>query len=469
MTNKFKVKGLLDNQTLIERAYTTQDELTQALSRAKVGQALWQARPLAERKGLVAAAVAWLAAQQTQLAQAITESIGRPQAQAGGEVVGMAERAGYMLNVAEAALADVVPEAKAGFTRRITRQPLGTVLLLAPWNYPLLTVINVLVPALVAGNVVLLKHASQTTRLGDYFTAAFAAVGLPEGVFQQIFLSHQDTEFLVQQPSIDFIAFTGSVATGRHLQRLTASRFVGMGLELGGKDPAYVRADANVADSALQLADGAFFNAGQSCCAVERIYVHQSCYEAFVAAFVAEAKRLVLGDPRLPETTLGPMVSVAAATLVRGQVQEACAAGAVALLDEADFPASQSGTAYLAPQVLVNVTHRMRVMTEESFGPVVGIMAVADDEAAIGLMNDSEYGLSASIWSADSAAVAALAPRLACGTVLMNRCDYLDPALAWTGVKDSGYGVSLSALGYGQLTRPQSHHFKTGLTQENNA
>jgi acyl-CoA reductase-like NAD-dependent aldehyde dehydrogenase len=256
------------------------------------------------------------------------------------------------------------------------------------------------------------------------------------------------------------VAFTGSVAGGHAIQRAAASRFVGTGLELGGKDPAYVRADAPLEATVAGLVDGAFFNAGQSCCAVERIYVHRSRFDEFVDAFVALTRGYVLGDPLDPTTTLGPLVRAEAAGEVRAQVSEAVAKGARPLVGGAGFPADRPGTPYLAPEVLVDVDHGMRVMTEESFGPVIGIMPVEGDDAAVALMNDSRYGLTASVWTTDPDAAVAIGDRVETGTVYLNRCDHLDPALAWTGVKDSGRGVSLSVHGFRALTRPKSFHLR---------
>jgi acyl-CoA reductase-like NAD-dependent aldehyde dehydrogenase len=276
-------------------------------------------------------------------------------------------------------------------------------------------------------------------------------------------VDHDQVARIIGDPRTSFVAFTGSVAGGYAVQRAASQRFIATGLELGGKDPAYVRPDAPLPATIENLVDGVYFNAGQSCCAVERIYVHQSVYHEFVAGFVALTRQYRLGHPLDPATTLGPMVRTAAAEFVRSQITEALAQGAQALIDPRDFPADQEGTPYLAPQVLVNVDHRMRVMTEETFGPVVGIMAVRDDEEAVGLMNDSRYGLTASIWTADVEAAIRIGDQVATGTWFMNRCDYLDPALAWTGVKDSGRGCTLSRLGYEALTRPKSFHLRLSL------
>ena len=462
MSEFFSVVSPIDGQELCRREYAKSSDIEQAVKAAKQAQAAWFASGLAERKAKIGAAIDWLVTHKDEVAAAITHSMGRPISQSPGEVKGLEERARYMLSIADTALADIVPEEKAGFKRFLRREPVGVVLVMAPWNYPFLTAVNAIVPALAAGNVVLLKHSSQTPQVAELFQAAFDAADLPVGVFQSLHLNHADTDALLQSDAVDFVAFTGSVNGGHQIQAAISKRFIGAGLELGGKDPAYVRADADVASAAENLVDGAFFNSGQSCCGIERIYVHASVYEAFVQAFVAVTQQYRLGNPTDANTNLGPMVRSSASDFVRAQIAEAVAQGAKSLVDEAAFPASQVGTAYLSPHVLVNVNHSMRVMREESFGPVVGIMAVQDDEEAIRLMNDSDFGLTASIWTQDALAAEALAGQIATGTVFMNRCDYLDPALAWTGVKDTGHGISLSELGYAQLTRVKSYHLRVG-------
>ena len=462
MSEFFSVVSPIDGQELCRREYAKPSDIEQAVKAAKQAQAAWFASGLAERKAKIGAAIDWLVTHKDEVAAAITHSMGRPISQSPGEVKGLEERARYMLSIADTALADIVPEEKAGFKRFLRREPVGVVLVMAPWNYPFLTAVNAIVPALAAGNVVLLKHSSQTPQVAELFQAAFDAADLPVGVFQSLHMNHADTDALLQSDAVDFVAFTGSVNGGHQVQAAISKRFIGAGLELGGKDPAYVRADADVASAAENLVDGAFFNSGQSCCGIERIYVHASVYEAFVQAFVAVTQQYRLGNPTDANTNLGPMVRSSAADFVRAQIAEAVAQGAKSLVDEAAFPASQVGTAYLSPHVLVNVNHNMRVMREESFGPVVGIMAVQDDEEAIRLMNDSDFGLTASIWTQDALAAEALAGQIATGTVFMNRCDYLDPALAWTGVKDTGHGISLSELGYAQLTRVKSYHLRVG-------
>jgi acyl-CoA reductase-like NAD-dependent aldehyde dehydrogenase len=450
----------VDGRVLVERARADEREIAAALGAARGSQRAWRRRPVAERAALVSRAVDAFVARGPAIAEEITRQMGRPIAHSPGEVRGFAERARHMLAIAEDALADVVPEPRPGFRRFVRREPLGVVLVLAPWNYPYLTAVNAVVPALLAGNAVILKHSEQTPLCAERFAEAFAAPGLPRGVFQFLHCDHDAVARMIRSREVDFVAFTGSVEGGHAVVRAAAERFIGTGLELGGKDPAYVRADAPFAHSVENLVDGAFFNAGQSCCGIERIYVHRSVYDRFVEAFVAQVKAYRLGDPLDPATTLGPLARARAADFVREQIAEAVASGARALVDPREFPEDRPGTPYLAPQVLVDVTHGMRVMSEESFGPVVGIMPVADDGEAIVRMNDSRYGLTASIWTSDPEAALAIGDELETGTVFMNRCDYLDPALAWTGVKDSGRGVTLSRLGYEVLTRPKSYHLR---------
>ena len=370
------------------------------------------------------------------------------------------ERAQHMINIASEALADIEVESNDSFHRFIRREPLGTVFVLAPWNYPYLTSVNAIIPALMAGNTVILKHATQTPLCAERYAAAFAFAGLPDGVFQHLHIDHAQVAQVIGDECVDYVAFTGSVSGGEAVQTAIGSRFIHAGLELGGKDPAYVRADTDLDFAVENLVDGAFFNSGQSCCGIERIYVQESLFDDFVKSFVALTKTYKLGNPLDPETTLGPMVRPSAATFAQNHIDEALAKGAKAWIDQASFQAHNPGSAYMAPQVLTQVDHTMAVMSEETFGPVVGIMSVKDDEEAIRLMNDSDFGLTASIWTKNIDKALELGDQLETGTCFMNRCDYLDPALAWTGVKNSGRGCTLSALGYEALTRPKSFHLR---------
>ena len=453
----------IDGSLYVERHLASNPEILAALVGAEQAQQRWKRTPLAERVAIGRRAIAAFAAKESQLAEELCWMMGRPIRFAAGEIRGFVERASYMADIAASALADIQLPDQPGFTRFIRREPLGVALVIAPWNYPYLTAVNAVLPALLAGNAVLLKHSAQTPLCAERMVEAFQEAGLPDGVFQYLHLTHGQTEQLIRSPSINHVAFTGSVAGGAMVERAAAGRFIGVGLELGGKDPAYVRFDADLAHAVATSIDGAFFNSGQSCCAIERIYVHEALYDAFVEQAVALVKQYQLGRPDDPDTTLGPLVSAAAADFVRGQIDDAIRQGAVAHLVPANLALDKPGTPYLAPQVLTNVHHGMRVMVEESFGPVVGIQKVKDDEEALTLMNDSEFGLTAAIFSRDVEAALALAERVEAGTVFLNRCDYLDPALAWTGVKNSGRGCTLSRVGYEQLTRPKSFHFKTQL------
>lgn len=427
------------------------------LTKVRAAQKSWAALPLETRSAQVLEGVARLEARGPELATELAWQMGRP-IRFGGELGGVRERADHMAAIAARSLAPKLVEQSDRFTRYLARAPLGLVLVIAPWNYPYLTAMNTIVPALIAGNALILKHASQTPLVGERLAEAFDH--LPEGVFTNFFLDHATTSALIAERAFDFINFTGSVRGGAEIERAAAGTFTGMGLELGGKDPGYVRADADLDAAVDTLIDGAFFNAGQCCCGIERIYVHESLYEAFVARATALVSTYRLGNPLEPETTLGPMASKRFADIVRDQTAEAIAAGAKQLIDPALFPADTGDSAYLAPRLLVDVDHSMRVMREESFGPVVGVMKVADDAEAIALMNDCAYGLTASIWTADLAAAEQIGAALETGTVFMNRCDYVDPALCWTGCKDTGRGTSLGELGYLSLTRPKSFHLR---------
>jgi acyl-CoA reductase-like NAD-dependent aldehyde dehydrogenase len=460
MSDTLKTISPVDGRVYVERPLETASGIDRALDTASRLQPGWASLPLAARCEMLSRAVDAFVAKAPDIAAEITWQMGRPLKDAPGEVRGFEERARYMLSAAPQALAPLMPGEKAGFQRQIKRVPLGIVVVVAPWNYPYLTAVNAVLPALIAGNAVVLKHSHQTPLCAERFLEAFLAAGVPSGVFQYLHLSHADTARLMGDARVANVCFTGSVSGGHAVVAATAAGFATSGLELGGKDPAYVRADANLPQAIETLTDGAFYNAGQSCCGIKRIYVAAARYDEFVAGVVELTNKYRLGSPLEPDTTLGPVVRAAAADAVRDQVRDAVKRGARQLIDESRFAASEAGTPYLAPQVLVDVEHRMRIMREETFGPAVGIMKVASDEEAVRLMNDSEFGLTAAIFSADAARAETLGDMLETGTVFLNRCDYLDPALAWTGVKNSGRGCTLSRVGFEQLTRPKSYHFR---------
>ncbi|MGJ8602993.1 MAG: aldehyde dehydrogenase family protein [Marivita sp.] len=456
MTKTVDLISPIDGSVYLTRDVLTQDAAFTAATRARAAQAAWAARPVSERIALVRKAADIIGTQQDRMTQEIAHQMGRP-IRYGGEFGGFNERLSYMVDVAEEGLQETTIEDSDTFRRVIKRVPWGTVMVIAPWNYPYMTAINTVAPALIAGNTVILKHAGQTLAVGDHLAEAFHAAGVPEDVFQNLVLDHETTSVLLSQKAVDFVNFTGSVGGGKAIERAAAGTFMPVSTELGGKDPGYVRADADVDAAVDTLLDGAMFNAGQCCCGIERIYVHESLFDQFVEKAVAWVNAQKLGNPLDPDTTMGPMANVRFANEVRAQISEAVADGAKAHI--ATMPADDGG-AYLTPQILTDVTHKMRVMRDESFGPVVGIMPVKDDAEAIALMNDSQFGLTASIWSKDTAKAEEIADQIETGTVFLNRCDYLDPALCWTGCKDTGRGQGLSKLAYQALTRPKSYHLK---------
>ncbi len=449
----------IDGKPFAVRETHSRGEVASVLAAARAVQRSWARNSIADRAATVMKAFDALEAMNNEVVVEIARMMGRP-IRYGGEIGGVRERAGYMAEIAEDALAPFVVEDSDAFRRAILREPLGVVFVVAPWNYPYLTAINAIAPALIAGNAVVLKHATQTMLAGERLATAFQAAGLPEGLFANVHLTHDDTSDLIAARSFDFINFTGSVNAGKQIERAAAGTFTPIGLELGGKDPGYVRADADLDAAAETLIDGAIFNSGQCCCGIERIYVHETLFDAFVEKAKSIVDEYVLGDPLEQETTLGPMAHVRFASEVRAQVREALGSGAKGLIDNRRFDRDIGDTAYLAPQILIDVDHSMRVMRDESFGPVVGIMKVSSDAEAISLMNDSDFGLTASLWTSDHKAAADIGQQIETGTVFMNRCDYLDPALCWTGCKDTGRGASLSILGYHSVTRPKSYHLK---------
>lgn len=463
MTNTLKTYSPIDNSLYIERAYASQRDIDVVLTSAEKALTSWTLSSIEEREEYCTAAVKYIVAHQNAIAEELCWQMGRPIRYAYGEIRGFEERAHYMIASAKSALAPIELPDKQGFIRYIKREPLGIVFVIAPWNYPYLTAVNSIIPAIMAGNVVILKHSAQTPLVAERFGEAFKNATLPDGVFNFLHLTHDDAQQLMHSQLINAISFTGSVDSGEIIEREVAGRFISVGLELGGKDPAYIRHDADLDFAVDTVIDGAFFNSGQSCCAIERIYVHKAIYDEFVAKAVNLVKQYQLGRSDDPATTLGPMVRATSADFVRGQINDAIAQGAIAHINSHDFKLDKLGSAYLAPQVLTQVNHHMRIMTEETFGPVVGIMPVESDEEAIALMNDSDYGLTASVFTKDIHKGIEIGERLQTGTFFINRCDYLDPALAWTGVKKSGRGCTLSSIGYDTLTRPKSFHIKTRL------
>jgi len=464
MSDTLKTISPVDGRIYVERPLETAAGIDRALNLAQRAQPAWGALPLPIRCEILGDAVAAFVAQASDIATEITWQMGRPISHAPREVRGFEERARYMLTTAPPAFFGLEHGDRVASRRQIKRIPLGVAVVVAPWNYPYLTAVNAVLPALIAGNAVVLKHSHQTPLCAERFREVFVSAGVPAGVFQYLHLSHADTLGLISDWRVASACFAGSGLSGRAVIAASAAGSANSVLELGGKDPAYVRSDANLTQAIETLTEGAFFNAGETRCGIKRIYVAAPRYDDFIAGFVDLTKRYRLGSPLDSETTLGPVVRTSVAEAVRAQVKDAVAHGARQLIDGKLFEASAPGTPYLAPQVLVGVDDSMAIMREESFGPAVGIIKVESDEEAVYLMNDSRFGLSASIFSADSLRAEQLAYALDTGTVFLNRCDRLGRDLSGTEVENSGRDCTLSSVSLEQLTRPKSYHF--GITRE---
>lgn len=435
-------------------------DINRVLDLANLAQKSWRNTSLDERKQYCRQAIDALLEHEAIIASEISWMVGRPIQHCGSELRGVEERARYMIDICDQALAPRHLPQKTGFTRYITREPLGTVFVIAPWNYPYLTAINSIIPALLAGNSVILKHSSQTPLCPLRLQQAFDQAKLPVGVFQHLHINHNLTEKLIASERLQHVIFTGSVAGGAMVEKASAGHFHTLGLELGGNDPAYVCADANLDHAVKSVVEGALFNAGQSCCGVERVYVDAAVHDTFIHKAITLINSYQLGSPLDDATTLGPLIRTSAADAVRMQIREAIQLGAVSHIAESHFPQSRTGSPYLAPQLLTNVNHRMQIMTEETFGPVIPVQKVHSSDEAIILMNDSDYGLTASVFSTNLNKAVQIGEQVETGTFFVNRCDYIDPALAWCGIKHSGKGYALSSLGFETLTRPKSFHIK---------
>jgi len=451
----------IDNSTYVERNYATSNEIDKALDISKVSSSVWRNTSINERKKILTKFVDSFLENRNEIEEQLCKQMGRPISQCGGEMNGFEERARYMIDKSEQALENIVSKKNDEFDNFITKEPLGTIFIIAPWNYPYNTSVNSIVPSLLSGNTVILKHSSQTPLCAEQLFKAAKLSGIPDGVFQFLHLDHQSTSKIISDKRIDHVLFTGSVSGGRQVKKAIGERFINAGLELGGKDPAYVRKDCNLQHAIENLADGSFYNSGQSCCGIERIYVDSEVYNDFVDGMKSITEKYILGDPLKSETNLGPVVKLSAAKSIRLQVKEAISNGAKDIVQKINFKISEETNCYVSPSVLIDVDHTMKFMTEETFGPTVGIMKVRDEDEAAHLMNDSSYGLTACVWTSDKEFAEKFGPRISTGTFFMNRCDYLDPGLAWTGVKDTGTGVTLSVLGFDHVTRAKSYHYRT--------
>ena len=432
------------------------------LDRARLAAVAMRKTSVAERIAFCERAMLAMEKSEDAIAADITRMMGKPLGQAKNEVKGMTSRARHMMSIAEASLADIVLPPKDGFERRIVKEPMGVVLDLPAWNYPLLTAVNALIPAALAGNAVVLKHSPRSPLCGEHFARAFAESGAPKDVVQALHCDHPTSERIVGDARVDHVLFTGSILGGHRIQQAAGARFLHVGLELGGNDPAYVAEDADLEKTVENLVDGACYNAGQSCCAVERVYVHRSLYKRFVELAEPMIRAYVMGDPMDAKTTLGPIAQPHHVPELDALVRDAESKGARVVVGGKPQRVNGKGRFFEAT-LIDGATHAMKLMQAESFGPILPVAVVDSDEEALRLMNHSRLGLTASVWTRDRDRATRMARALDFGTILMNRCDALDPALPWTGVKDSGRGVTLSALGFDALTHPKAIHFRLAL------
>jgi len=451
----------IDNSIYIERKYSNFIEIENTLNISKKIFSEWKNTPLQQRKKILTDFVDIFLSNNSEIENELCRQMGRPISQCGGELKGFEERARYMIEHSEEALENIISKKNDEFDNFISKDPLGTIFIIAPWNYPYNTSVNSIVPSLLSGNTVILKHSSQTPLCAEQLYKAANLSGLPEGVFQYLHLDHKSTSKIISDERIDHVLFTGSVSGGKQVKKAIGERFINAGLELGGKDPAYVRKDCNLQHAIENLADGSFYNSGQSCCGIERIYVDAEVYDDFVEGIKNLTEKLILDNPLKKQTNLGPVVKLASAQAIRLQIKKAIESGAQDIISKENFKISEENNCYVNPSVLIDVDHSMKFMMEETFGPSVGIMKVSNENEAAKLMNDSPYGLTACIWTSDKEFAQSFGPKINTGTFFMNRCDYLDPGLAWTGVKDTGTGITLSVLGFDYVTRAKSYHYRT--------
>ena len=451
----------IDNSLLVERKFANENEIEFALENTLNARNAWKDESLDTRIKHLKNFVKFFLSNQNEITQSLCKQIGRPISQCPGEMRGFEERANYMIENAHRALKPIISKVNSEFDNYIKKEPLGTIFIIAPWNYPFNTCVNSIVPSLLAGNTVILKHSSQTPLCAEQLFDAAKKASLPDYVFQFLHLDHSSTSKIISDKRINHVLFTGSVSGGKEVKKSIGTRFINAGLELGGKDPAYVRSDCNIQYTIENLVDGSYFNSGQSCCGIERIYVDEKIYEDFIDGFKSLTEKYILDNPLDKSTNLGPVVRINAAKNIRSQVINATNQGARNIIDKNKFKIDDGLNCYVSPSALVNVNHSMKYMKEECFGPTVGIMKVRNEKEAINLMNDSDYGLTASVWTSDKEFAQSMGAKIETGTFFMNRCDYLDPGLAWTGVKDTGIGVTLSVLGFDHLIRAKSYHLRS--------
>lgn len=425
-------------------------------ARARTAETHWRATPLSERIACMVRFRALLAADIEPLAATLTAEMGKPIRQARNEINGLLGRIDFFLGKVASAIATETVMDEGGMCERISHEPLGLIANISAWNYPYFVGGNVFVPALLTGNAVLYKPSEFATLTGGHITRLLHTAGIPEDVFIPL-IGGGDVGAALLEQKLDGVFFTGAFSTGAKIALKIGARMIRLQLELGGKDPTYVCEDVDVKIAAESLADGAMYNSGQSCCSVERIYVHQNIYDAFVEAFVATVKGFKIGDPMSDATYIGALTRARQLDFLESQVADARAKGGTLLLGGKRI---QEAGNWFEPTVFANVNHDMELMREESFGPIIGIQKVANDAEAVALMNDSRYGLTAGVFTRDAARAHGLLARVNAGSVYWNCCDRVSPRLPWSGVGDSGVGVTLSTYGIQTFTRPKAWHLR---------
>lgn len=423
---------------------------------ARAAQPGWQAVPLAERKACISRFRAAIVAQLDELAAILTGETGKPIKMSRNELNGLLARIDFFLQAVDAPLRTETVFAEGGMTEQIEHLPLGVVANISAWNYPWFVGGNVFIPALLTGNALLYKPSEYATLTGLAMARLLHAAGVPADVFTAL-VGAAEVGAALQAQDIDGLFFTGSHATGVKIAQALGPRMVKLQLELGGKDPSYVCEDANVQVAAESLADGAMYNSGQSCCSVERIYVHEKIHDAFVAAFLATVRGFKVGDPMAEDTYMGAITRAPQLDLLDAQVMDAKAQGATLLIGGQRLPGPGN---WYAPTVFTEVHHEMDLMREESFGPIIGIQKVCGDAQAVALMNDSRYGLTAGVYTPDEARARRLLAQVHAGSVYWNCCDRVSPRLPWSGLGDSGIGLTLSTYGIQTFTHPKAWHLR---------
>jgi acyl-CoA reductase-like NAD-dependent aldehyde dehydrogenase len=456
-----KVVNPATEEVLAELPEDTTSTLGQKATAAHAAQPAWAKISLEQRLAMVRRFGDLLQSRRDSLAQTLTAEVGKPIRQSRNELAAMQARIDFFLQHTGAALADEVVHLSDGpppLEERIRYEPLGVVASISAWNYPYFVGSNVYLPALLAGNAVLYKPSEYATRSGLAVADLLHEAGIPKDIFQTV-VGAGDTGRALLEQNVDAVCFTGSYATGRKVAEAAARRLLRVQLELGGKDPAYVCDDVDVAGAAAAVAEGAFYNAGQSCCAVERVYVHRKIARDFAAAFLEAARALVVGDPADERTDVGPLARKAQLDVLAAQVADAVAKGAK--LELGGRRCTGRGY-YFEPTVLTGADHRMSLMRDESFGPIIGIQEVGDDREAIALMNDTEYGLTAAVYTRDRVRAERILAQVNAGSAYWNCCDRVSPRLPWSGRKNSGLGTTLSVAGIRAFVQPKAYHLRCG-------